>query len=294
MDLLVCKRLAADALRTGSPRFFSMLKTLLHVGTGRTLREDYLDRWTGRRDALTPPRRLLFDGTTNYADFQRLGDDLLRRLCEQGLQPWHQVLEVGCGNGKNARALTRYLHPDGGYTGFDIVPHGVRWCQQHLTPRFPNFRFHWADIHNRTYNPAGRCAASDYRFPGAAQTFDLVFLTSVFTHMLPTDVENYLQEIRRVLKPGGKCLASFFLLTADARRALQAGTAGRAFPFEHESGVCKVANRRWPEDAVAYDERYIIELCQRHGLRVQEPIRPGGWWCGAAHAQDCVWLEKTS
>jgi len=294
MELWHCKRLVADSLRTVSPRGFALLKALLHVGTGRAFKEDYLDRWTGRRDELTPPRRLLFDGTTNYRDFQRLGDDLLKRLTSHGLQPWHHVLEVGCGNGKNARALTRYLNTSGRYVGFDIVEHGVRWCQRNLTPRFPHFEFHRADIHNRTYNPAGRTKASAYRFPAPDRSFDFVFLTSVFTHMLPMDLENYVREIGRVLKPGGRCFASFFLLTTAARRGLAAGTAGRSFTVEHESGVCRLADARWPEDAVAYDEDYIVEVFERYGLRIEQPIRAGGWWNGQANAQDCVWAVKQS
>ncbi|MBL8795659.1 MAG: class I SAM-dependent methyltransferase, partial [Planctomycetia bacterium] len=254
MELWHCKRLAADALHRLSPRTFAGLKALLHLGTGRAFKEDYLDCWTGRRDALTPPRRFLFDGTTEYDDFRRLGDDLLRRLIGHGLQPHHQVLEAGCGNGKNARALTRYLNTNGAYLGFDIVPHGVQWCRRHLTPRYPNFQFQHADIRNRTYHPTGRINASDYRFPCPGHSCDLVFLTSVFTHMLPMDVEHYVREIGRVLKPGGQCFASFFLLTPAARQALESGRAGRAFPFEHESGVCRLADQRWPEDAIAYDE----------------------------------------
>ena len=41
---------------------------------------------------------------------------------------------------------------------------------------------------------------------------DVAFLTSVFTHMLPEDVEHYLDELARVLKPGGRTLITWFLL----------------------------------------------------------------------------------
>ena len=60
-------------------------------------------------------------------------------------------------------------------------------------------------------------------FPCADNSFDLVFLTSVFTHMFAGDVENYLSEISRVLKPGGKCLITWFLLDEVSRKSGEPG-----------------------------------------------------------------------
>jgi ubiquinone/menaquinone biosynthesis C-methylase UbiE len=37
-------------------------------------------------------------------------------------------------------------------------------------------------------------------------------MKSLFTHIRPAEVENYLREMARVLKPGGRCLAAFFML----------------------------------------------------------------------------------
>src|SRR5262245_26842901 len=195
--MALIKQLLAHGLRRTSPALFSFLKTTLraaggplslanpglialtrwgaHIGTGQTLKEDYLDRWTGRRDGLTPPLRLLFDGTTSYTEFQQLGDGLRDILVANGLQPDHKVLEVGSGNGKNARALSQYLSARSSYDGFDIVARGIAWCQENITPRYPHFRFQHADVYNRTYNPMGRCQASDYRFPFGSESFNFVF-----------------------------------------------------------------------------------------------------------------------
>jgi SAM-dependent methyltransferase len=250
-------------------------------------KEDVLDRWTGRRDPLTPPLRLLFDGTQSYAEFARLGDEWRAFLIRHGLQPWHHVLEVGCGNGKNARALVPYL-TTGRYEGFDVVASGIEWCQQKVTPRYPHFRFQHADVHNRSYNPTGKTPAYAYRFPYADGSFDVVFLTSVFTHMLPADLDNYVREMARVLKPGGKCLASFFLLTDESRRQMAEGHSGRMFPFEHGSPDCRTADRDWPEDAVAYDESFVRRLFARYQLHFDEPAVRGQWSRGEPNSQDCV------
>lgn len=81
---------------------------------------------------------------------------------------------------------------------------------KNITPKYPNFNFQLADIYNKMYNPQGKYKASDYKFPYANETFDFVFLTSVFTHLLPQDMERYLSEIARVLKKNGRCFITFF------------------------------------------------------------------------------------
>src|SRR3954454_3335822 len=64
---------------------------------------------------------------------------------------------------------------------------------------------------------------SEYVFPYPNATFDFVFLTSVFTHMLPTDMEHYVSEIVRVLKPNGRSLCTFLLLNDESMRFMNAG-----------------------------------------------------------------------
>ena len=54
-------------------------------------------------------------------------------------------------------------------------------------------------------------SATQFTFPYKAKSFDVIFLFSVFTHMLPDEIEHYLKEISRMLKPGGICLTTLFL-----------------------------------------------------------------------------------
>jgi SAM-dependent methyltransferase len=234
---------------------------------------DGLDVVLGRREELVPPRHL------NYAysavgGFLEAGQEFLtyfQNLC--GLEPQHRVLDVGCGIGRMAVPLTKYL-TSGSYEGLDIVPSGIGWCQRNITPKFPRFKFQIADIYNKQYNPRGSYRSSEYRFPFSDAEFDLVFLTSVFTHMLPLDLENYIREISRVLRPQGKCLFTFFLLNEEARRGLESGTT--ALKFEYALDGCWTTDPRTPETAVAYDETTIAPLLQRHGLTLQT-VRPGAW-----------------
>ena len=99
--------------------------------------------------------------------------------------------------------------------GIDIAKAGIEWCADKITPRLPNFRFQLIDVYNKHYNQQGACPASQYRFPFEDNTFSFVMLGSVFTHMLPDDLSNYLSEVYRVLEKGGRCLISYFLLNAE-------------------------------------------------------------------------------
>ncbi len=260
--------------------------------------KENLDRLLGWDDPLVPPARLIFVGG-GRRDFRSLGDAWLRTIVRVAeVQPNERILDVGCGIGRMAVAFTGYLSAEGRYDGFDVVPRGIAWCQQAITPRFPNFRFQLAELYNKEYNPTAKLRASEYVFPYADDTFDFVFLTSVFTHMLPADVRRYLGEVRRVLRPGGRCLITWFVLDAEARRRVEAGGAGPLRDFRHRLGDCWVVNPASPEAAVAYEEAMVSALYAEAGLAVREPLLFGSWSGHARssneHGQDVVLARRRS
>lgn len=229
---------------------------------------------------LMPPPELTRIGR---GDFRKIGQAFLRHFVELGgLKPTDRVLDLGCGIGRMAIPLTQFLTPPGSYDGLDLQVKAIDWCDQNITPLFPNFRFHKADIRNFAYNPQGSVAAAEYSLPWSDGTFDFAILTSLFTHLLPADMEPYTAELARVLRPGGRALVTWFLIGEESMR-LSDVTAAK-LSFRHDRGVFRLNDETVPEAAVGYDEAYVRQTLAASGLSVVEPVHYGTW-CGRPGGQ---------
>ncbi len=228
----------------------------------------------GRRNPLIPPIRTV--GLQDFLTFKKNGEEFLQYyidLCD--LKPSEKILDVGCGIGRKTVPLTKYLDKTARYEGFDTIKADINWCKEKISRKFPNFHFQWVDIFNKSYNPKGKYKASEFRFPFENDFFDFVVLGSIFTHMLPEDIENYLSEIARVLKKGGRSLITFFLLNKESLELINAGKS--TLDFEYEHGKYRTINPNMLEDAVCYDEPFILSLYEKCGLKIKEPIHYGSW-----------------
>lgn len=222
-----------------------------------------------------PPRRQIFIGCS---DFMTIGDNFCRQLKDHGLTPDMNILDVGCGQGRMARPLVDYLE-SGTYDGFDIVRSGIDWCHHHYAD-VPNFTFQHANVKNERYNKDGIVSAKDYVFPYPDNSFDFVFLTSVFTHMFKGDVENYLSEIHRVLKPKGRSLITWFIMR-------ESGAADLDFAHAYDE-VTWTTLKSNPEAALAFDRAFVLGLYASRGFKPPS-IYEGHWATeGARSYQDII------
>ena len=238
--------------------------------------DDVLLWLAGNRDRELPPMRLRFVGA---GDFRAVGDELRDLLVRFGLKPNDRVLDIGSGVGRVAIPLTRYLNAGGTYDGFDIVRRGVAWCRRHITPRFPNFRFHHVKVRSSEYGERGT-SASGFCFAFEDSSFDFSFATSLFTHLVLAETRQYLRESARVLASGGLLLATFFLLNDHSREVLPRLDWHYRFPVDLPP--LRLADADNPAVGVAIDEAVLIDLIREAGFASYEihygqwAARPGG------------------
>ncbi len=88
-----------------------------------------------------------------------------------------------------------------------------------------------ADIKNSYSNKDGKLDSSSYALPFDDNTFDFVFLTSVFSHLKPDAVEAYLKEIFRVLTPGERSFITYYLIDPFATAQIEKKAARQLFKF---------------------------------------------------------------
>lgn len=241
------------------------------------------------RNQTMPFRSAVFVGE---GDFAEVGQRFVKHFQTLGsLCPTDRVLDIGCGIGRMAVPLTTYLD-QGSYEGFDVVKHGIAWCQKRIGMRHRNFHFTFVDIYNKKYNPRGKLSPAMFRFPYPAESFDFVFATSVFTHMTPRDVAHYLAEIVRVLRPGGTAFVTYFLLNERSLSLLSTGHAG--LDFKHVEGGFLTIDPKEPEAAIALHEADVRGMYEQLGLEVREPVHYGSW-SGRADSldyQDIIVAER--
>ncbi len=198
----------------------------------------------------------------NHQYFLESGQAIVTELNAKGyLQPSSKVLELGCGCGRNAVAISRYLGQPGSYVGQDVDFQMIQWCQNNL--QTDRVRFEHADVYSKVYNPRGKPPES-YAFPSANGATTLIISVSVFSHLLYPDFARYIRESGRVLSSDGYLHMTLFLLDFLKPRL------GDRWTFSHKLDNCYVDSLRYPEAAVAYDLETVTHMLSQSNLSVAE------------------------
>ena len=122
------------------------------------------------------------DGKFDRRGYQAQSLIVERHVRSQGAR---RVLEIGCGRGFNLLSLAR-RNSDVAFVGVDLTPLHVRAARV-AARRRRNLDIHEGDFH---------------RLPYADESFDLVFSVEAICHA--ADVYQVVEEVRRVLRPGGR------------------------------------------------------------------------------------------
>jgi SAM-dependent methyltransferase len=245
----------------------------------------------GKAASMVPPLYLMQDGIRDYAEFKQNGADAFRRYLDFGLRPTDRILDIGSGVGRKTLPLLDFL-VGGSYEGIDPIASQVRWCVEKITPTYPNFRFQTIDVWNKLYNPKGSVKPSDYIFPFKDDEFDFVIMWSVFTHMFSPEMQHYVDEIARVLKPGAHGLISFLLLNEESESLIVQGKSALNLVYDYEDGS-KASDSNRLETAIGHQEHFILDMFERRGFKAE--IAERGSWCGrtgGTYYQDIVRITR--
>lgn len=148
------------------------------------------------REGVVPPRRLRArTGAPGIREFLDGGGQAARELSAalgatgSSLDRAGSVLDFGCGS---ARVLPRIatLVPTAVCAGCDVDSSAIAWAVRHRP------ELEWSV--SRFQPP----------LPFAEESFDLVYSISVFSHLDEPLQDEWLQEMRRILRPGGVALLS--------------------------------------------------------------------------------------
>lgn len=174
------------------------------------------------------------------------------------------IVEIGCGYGRKPQHLRNFTLAGerfaGRYVGIDIDPELLAYARSH----FPSDRFEFFQTTqgSRTYAGTSAEEGQPYSFPLSDSSQDFVFSTSLFTHLLAEQSENYLRESLRVLKPGGSIFMNYFCYD----HMVEQGALNGRWTFRHQIGPARVESLRSPEAAVAYTRDFLETLCREVGF----------------------------
>jgi trans-aconitate methyltransferase len=157
--------------------------------------------------AATPPAHLRerVHGARDEMSFHSVGvqvsDDLEAVLVkyDRAVTSHLSVFDFGCGCGRILWHVKR-RHPTWTIVGRDIDAEAIAWCRQHLLT-FGDFEA------NAQWPPTSLESAS----------FDLIYAISVFTHLREDMQFAWLEELRRLAKPGALLLLSVHPMTVTTQ-----------------------------------------------------------------------------
>lgn len=132
-------------------------------------------------------------------NYEQIGAILAEILVQNGLRAGMSLVDLGCGSGRAGKAISKRVEID--YLGVDIVQRMLDYAVT-VTPGHYRYKCH-----------------QQLSIPAETASADMICAFSLFTHLLHEESYIYLEDARRVLKPGGRLVMSFLEFAAPSNWA---------------------------------------------------------------------------
>ncbi len=200
-----------------------------------------------------------------------VGDEILGLLIRHaGLIAGRRIVDVGCGTGRLAAAISRSgLHVD--YLGIDANAVYVEHCRTSC----PTMEFLHVDVGHPEFNPVGLANTADVAAQVESSGADLVCCLALFNHLWQDEVDQLLLAAGSGLRRRGVLFATCFLHDQSDR-------GERSIDFAHAFGEDLALDPKRPLANVAHAESAVRSACLSAGLVIREPLRYGHWRGGRA------------
>lgn len=221
-----------------------------------------------------PPGRLihLVAGTEDVTWFLESGAVAAQSVCEilgkhgRAMEAFTRILDFGCGVGRVMRHWSALRGP--ALHGADYNPDLITWCRENLP--FAQFQVNGLDR---------RLIAED-------ATFDFIYALSVFTHLSESVQHFWMDELTRVLCPGG-----YLLITTHGARYLEQLTPQEQAEFHAGQVVVRNTSREGSNHCASFHPESYVRTTLARNLDVLDFIPEGAL---GNPRQDVYLLKKRS
>jgi SAM-dependent methyltransferase len=149
--------------------------------------------------------------------WEEIGQLQFEFLINTGLQPSHNMLDLGCGTLRGGRLFIKYLNT-GNYHGIDISSKAIAYAkqlvqQEGLSEKGPHLLV---------------SEKKDLKFlEFSGETFDYILAQSVFTHLKPEHIKECFENIGRVMHES----SAFYFTYNKGEEFRQTGLKDFRYPF---------------------------------------------------------------